>query len=298
MSKTIKPMLSYTVKDVSKLNYPLLASRKLDGIRCTVQNGQLLSRTLKPIPNKHCQDLFGKSEFEGLDGELIVGEPNDKDVYRNTNSGVMSVDGEPDVYFYVFDTLPIEEGEDFSTRYFRILDKVSGENRIRAVSQHIVCDENQLNQLEEKFLSEGYEGLMVRKSDTTYKEGRSTARAGELGKLKRFSDSEAIVIGYECMYTNLNEAVVNELGYTERSSHKENMIPTDMLGKLVCEDLVTGVEFSIGSGFTHDQRKGLWEKKGYLIGKLVKYKHFEVGVKEAPRFPTFLGFRDPIDLED
>lgn len=298
MMKLIKPMLSYTVKDVSKLLYPLLASRKLDGIRCTVQNGQLLSRTLKPIPNKHCQDLFGRSEFEGFDGELIVGEPNDKDVYRNTNSGVMSVEGEPDVYFYVFDTLPKEEGEDFSTRYFRILDKVSDDNRIRAVNQHIVCDENQLKQLEEKFLAEGYEGLMVRKSETAYKEGRSTPKVGELGKLKRFSDSEARIIGYECMYTNRNEAVVNELGYTERSSHKENMIPTDMLGKLICEDLVTGIEFSIGSGLTHEQRKNLWEKKDDLIGRLVKYKHFEVGVKEAPRFPTFIGFRDLIDLED
>ena len=47
--------------------------------------------------------MFGREEYNGLDGELIVGEPNAVDVYRTTNSGVMSADGEPDVKFYVFD---------------------------------------------------------------------------------------------------------------------------------------------------------------------------------------------------
>jgi DNA ligase-1 len=35
---------------------------------------------------------------------------------------------------------------------------------------------------------------------------------------------------------------------------------------------------------------------GTLAGKIAKYKHFEVGVKEAPRFPVFLGFRNPLDM--
>jgi len=33
-----------------------------------------------------------------------------------------------------------------------------------------------------------------------------------------------------------------------------------------------------------------------LIGMLVTYKSFELGVKVAPRFPVFKGFRDSADL--
>ena len=58
----------------------------------------------------------------------------------------------------------------------------------------------------------------------------------------------------------------------------------------------TGVEFSIGSGFTEEQRREIWNKKVELIGSIVKYKYFEVGVKDKPRFPIFLAFRDKKDM--
>lgn len=31
-------------------------------------------------------------------------------------------------------------------------------------------------------------------------------------------------------------------------------------------------------------------------GRIVNYKHFPVGAKEAPRHPVYLGLRDPLDL--
>ena len=43
-------------------------------------------------------------------------------------------------------------------------------------------------------------------------------------------------------------------------------------------------------------RKQLWEIRDTLIGKMVKYKYFNIGVKVAPRLPVFLGFRDSSDL--
>lgn len=295
MIKPFKPMLAFTVKDTSKLTYPLLVSKKIDGIRFIVLGGELLTRSLKPIPNLHCQTLF--SEYEGLEGELIVGEPNDPDVYRKTNSGVMSVKGEPDVRAYIFDATPTHDDEPYSERVHRIEDALGSNPNVILLEQRLVNNEAELLEYEEYCLNLGYEGVMVRAPEGKYKFGRSTEREGLLGKLKRFEDSEALVIGFECLYKNGNEATTNELGYTERSSHKENKIPQDLLGKLVCRDVETGIEFSIGSGFTLELRKDLWENKDDLIGKLVTYKHFPVGVKEAPRFPTFERFRDVIDME-
>ena len=105
---TFRPMLAGTHTDVAKLIFPLLASQKLDGLRATVQGGVLLSRSLKPLPNKYVQELFGKLP-EGLDGELVVGNPFAPDAFRKTTSLVMSDDkpldffGDEELVYHVFD---------------------------------------------------------------------------------------------------------------------------------------------------------------------------------------------------
>ena len=53
----MKPMLAALCEDVTKLRYPVIASPKLDGIRALVIDGQLVSRTLKPIPNRYVQSF-------------------------------------------------------------------------------------------------------------------------------------------------------------------------------------------------------------------------------------------------
>lgn len=40
----------------------------------------------------------------------------------------------------------------------------------------------------------------------------------------------------------------------------------------------------------------IWNKQVELIGSTVKYKYFEIGVKDKPRFPIFCGFRDKRDM--
>ncbi len=88
---TFRPMLASHCTDTSKLKFPILVSKKLDGIRATVQGGRLLSRSLKPIANENVQARFAGLP-EGLDGELIVGDPCAPDAYRKTSSIVMSDD--------------------------------------------------------------------------------------------------------------------------------------------------------------------------------------------------------------
>jgi DNA ligase-1 len=104
LEKLIKPMLAL---DVHYQHNRVFVQPKLDGVRCTVQRGHAYSRSLKLIPNKYIQESFSKhaSLIGGLDGELIVGSPTDPDCYRKTISGVMSVDGEPDFTFYVYDSV-------------------------------------------------------------------------------------------------------------------------------------------------------------------------------------------------
>ena len=74
------------------------------------------------------------------------------------------------------------------------------------------------------------------------------------------------------------------------------MVELEALGSLKVIDVKTGLLFNIGSGFTANQRKELWKNKDKLLGKIVKYKYFDVSILNAPRFPIFLGFRDKEDM--
>lgn len=301
MTKQFKPLLAATVEKVEDIRFPVLASPKLDGVRAIVIDGVVMSRSLKPIPNKHVQKLFGW--MEGFDGELIVGDPTAEDVYRVTASGVMSVEGEPDVRYFVFDTLGFDLNDGGNPFRKRLEDarhsvgdcRAEEEKRVWLVTHFEVPYLEALEELEAGWLLQGYEGVMLRDPSGRYKCGRSTLKEGILLKLKRFQDDEAEVVGVEELLRNGNEAKTNELGHTERSSHKANMIPSGTLGALICKTK-DGVEFRIGTGLTQADRDSLWAVRDTLPGKLVKFKHFTIGVKVAPRFPVFLGFRDPIDL--
>lgn len=299
MLEKFKPLLAKDV-DISLLDFEsrtYFASPKLDGIRATILDGKVYSRTKKLIPNKYVQHVFGRPDYNGLDGELIVGSVTSPDVYRNTNSGVMSIEGEPDVKFHAFDNVSVYD-KPYYERLTILSLRASALELAVPVPHFRVNNLEHLGTIEEEFLLEGYEGLMLRDINMPYKFGRSTAKQQHLLKVKRFEDSEAVILDFDPLLKNENEAVTNELGFTSRSSHQENKVAQELLGRVLVQDLVSGVQFYVGSGFTLSERESLWKDQSNLKGQVIKYKFFPVGMKDGvPRHPIFLGFRDPIDLE-
>ena len=142
-----------------------------------------------------------------------------------------------------------------------------------------------------------FEHRSVRSVDSPYKCGRSTNKEGYLLKLKRFSDSEAEIIGFEELEHNNNIAKKDAFGRSERSSCKENMVGGNTLGTLLVKDIKSAVEFRIGSGLDMAMREKIWNNKSDYLNKIVKYKFFSVGVKELPRHPVLLGFRHIDDMD-
>ena len=296
MNPNFKPMLSASVDDVKALRLPLFGSPKLDGIRAMVVDGVLVSRNLKPIPNKRVQAMFSKRMLEGLDGELIVGPVGAPDVFRATTSGVMSVDGEPDVWFHVFDCMS-EPELPFYRRLEVARNIATGSGRSVVVDQSPIVDLEGLAAFEAECLALGYEGVMLRHPESLYKYGRGTLRAHDLMKLKQFADAEAKVVGVFEQQHNTNEAKRDALGRVERSSHKAGKVGKGVLGGLEVVGVngpYKGKEFNIGTGFDDAQRAALWREN--LTGKIVKYKYFPSGSKDAPRFPVFLGWRAKGDM--
>lgn len=288
----IRPMLGVNApKDLSTLHYPMYLSPKLDGVRAIVKDGVVYSRSGKPIPNKAVQEMYGY--LHGLDGELICGNPTDKNVYNKTVSAVMTEDGSDDISFWVFDCWNIDS--DYKTRYQYI---ENNHRFIDLIEQWVVNSADDVVVFEKSYLDQGYEGVMLRNPNAVYKHGRSTVKEEGLLKVKRFIDSEATILDVHPLFRNNNEAKTDALGYTERSTCKDNLVATNLLGSIIVKDLYTDVEFSIGSGFDEQTRIDLWQQKDSLVGKIVKYKHFPVGEKDKPRFPVFIGFRPKEDMDE
>lgn len=290
----IKPMLAATLKDEDMIPYPVLASPKIDGIRALVFDGCIFSRNWKLIPNKFIQESVDWDRYNGLDGELVVGDPSNSEVFRTTSSGVRSVSGEPDFSFIVFDNfLDINKG--YADRIDGVFDHIDQNSRIEIINNTPIMNEEELLNHEEKFLVQGFEGAMLRDPNGLYKNGRSTINEFGLVKVKRFLDGEAKIIGYEELMTNVNDKTLSSGGKAKRNSKKEGLLRAGVLGAFVVRDIVTGVKFNIGSGFTDEERSRFWmlsvESPHSLEECVVKYRYFSVGESGSPRFPTFQGFR-------
>lgn len=335
MTTAFKPLLAATCDDIRTLNYPVLASPKLDGIRCVKLDGKALSRKLKPIPNDFVRNWIEANLPDGIDGELLVRGPRERlkqgalsgdwspvlMPFNEVSSAIMSKDGEPDFMFLAFDLLepvipfteypvgeafvPFEDRYDRLEHWFRHQWCGHEEGRLFVVPHNLIENARAMQALVEEHTASGYEGTMVRDPNGRYKFGRSTVREGILLKIKAFVDEEATVIGVVEQMHNANEATLDNLGHTKRSSAKAGKVGTGKLGALVCR-LEDGTEFEIGSGFTDSERLSLWYRAtvnsalsglgALLIGKQVKFKHQpppggrQPG--EKPRFPVFLGWRE------
>lgn len=292
-----RPMLA--TKDASRITFPVLASPKVDGIRAIVLQGTLVSRRLKPIPNRHTQALFGSRTLEGLDGELVVGSPAGNGVMQRTTSGVMTIAGEPEVSFFVFDV--VRPGVPFCKRLQLAHGMVaaSRSSGLVALPHTHVGSPYELEAFEAECLSAGFEGVMVRHPGGLYKYGRSTGAEGGLIKIKRFDDEEAVVVGCVEREHNENEAKEDALGHTKRSTHKAGKRGAGDLGALVCRSPKWSDVFHVGTGFTAEQRVLLWQDRLSLPGKTITFKHFaKSGCVDAPRFPVFLAFRHEDDCTE
>lgn len=295
-----KPMLATACEDFSKLDFKnnkYLATPKLDGIRALMIDGKLVSRKFKSIRNKYIRETLEALLPEGADGEIIC--PGGS--FQVTTGNVMRADGKPEFTFYWFDYVT----DDINKPYYRRMSemalasvKIKGKKKyIELLMPTRVKDLEELKKYEQKCIDDGFEGAMLRTFDGPYKCGRATEKQQWLLKIKRFEDSEAIILSIGEKMHNENEAKKDAFGRTERSTCKAGLVPAGTMGKLYVRDTKTKVEFEIGTGFNDKLRQEIWDNQKKWIGLMVKYKHFAVtGVKDKPRFPVFLGLRDEDDL--
>jgi DNA ligase-1 len=305
MIKVQKPMKGEDFVE-SELKFPYLASTKLDGYRAFVEGGVLRTSSGAPVTNHFTQSLFGQPEYEGLDGELIVGAWNDPNAYKNTSGPVRKASGEPNVRWYVFDdrTSP---GHHFEARIATATSRViqahmrrGPSSRIDAIPHTMVRDRKALEVFEKYAIEAGFEGVMLRDPQGRYKFGRATLKENLLLKVKRFVNEEATIIGKTEQMRNVSESVENDVGAKIKSESKENLEPTGMIGSLIVRSAKWGCDFELQtSSMTHAERKEAFEQFDTLYkGQIARFRYFPHGVVDRPRHAMFEAIRGKEDMTE
>lgn len=311
--KAFSPLLAYsdTPDDLRAYepHLPLLGSYKLDGIRginklvVDVPECYMASRTLKPLPSAYAQKL-ALPAYLLHDGEMLI-KPGTvihegETIMGATYSAVMTRGCNVPLDWWLFDYADISPELTYERRYDIIQNTVATNPHpdIKVLEQRFLRTIEDIAAMEKEALDLDYEGLVVRRPDGRYKYGRSTWPQGWLMKVVRVLKSEARIIGFVEMVHNDNEARIDPRGYTVRSKHQANMRPAGMLGKFLCTDVKTGVEFKCGNGdgLDHALREEIWRNQEKYLGRIFTYSYKPYGEKDKPRQPKWLGWRDPMDM--
>ena len=231
-----------------------LVSEKLDGVRAVWDGQTLRFRSGNQI---HAPRWFVDGlPKQPLDGELWLGRGSFERL-----SGIVRRDVPDDadwrqVRYMIFE-LPGAVGS-FRDRAEQISQVVRQIHVpwVQEIQQFSVVDRNSLQKQLKDIVKLGGEGLVLHRADAPYETGRGDI----LLKMKPSDDAEAVVIGHQ----------------PGKGKH---------LGKMGALRVRTpeGREFSLGTGFTDEQRK-----TPPAVGEMVTYRYRNVTNSGLPRFASFL----------
>jgi len=312
--------------------YPLFSSYKLDGIRMCPINGELLSRSLKPIQNKQLQDIFKflkvltKKHNIILDGEIYGEGLTFQQIYSyvctddftsersiKRNGKVLQIPDE--LKFYCFDCIIDENySEPFVSRVEKLKSLLNNslkehKDRIVFVEQTVVNNEEEVKTMYREALENGCEGLILKSLDGRYKRNRGTIKEGLIYKVKPFNTYDAKIIRVEQgTVVNPNaEKTTNELGRSVTSRKKGDRV---LINKASCFWVMFGdkelkvtiastsedkVEMKKDKDYFQKKLTEIWANQEKYIGRYIEYKGMSIGAKDVPRHPVMVRFREDKD---
>lgn len=176
---------------------PLIVQPKYDGIRCVINSTHYPNtRQLKKIPNKFIRRTLHELMLPfGCDGEIVTYDESGKlDGFNEVSSKVMSEQGTPSFKYIIFDYATLGG-------YNERMDILSGLGLpqigyIDILREMCVYSIHNIEHLLTWNLTQGYEGIILRKPNAPYKYGRPTLKESFVMAIKPFETSEAIIIDF------------------------------------------------------------------------------------------------------
>ena len=291
----VKPMLAKQADKVTNKNVynkQYYASRKIDGLRCLIYLGNdgKLHTSSRGATNydsamsdilKHPTliKLFTKNPWLIMDGECYKHGLSLQEINSVARTQVTAVDYEI-LQFYWYDI--VDTNRTFEERLQRMLaiknalqlgfdperEFRDGELRIQFVPQEPISGWNSIEQKHNEYISEGWEGLVIRNVDSKYGPNK---RTNDMIKVKMYRDDCFKVVGYE-------------------------------LGLRGSEDMVFIMEMEDGRTFKAKPFGDRKQKEEYVDNFEEKYnqhigecKFFYYSNDGIPLQPSFKAFRDDLN---
>lgn len=310
--KSFKPLLAPNEKiDLNEIKYPLLASTKLDGIRVIFYKGQILTRSLKQLPNKQLREKFEPlRQFSEdyqliLDGEIYSHELTFQEIIsfcmtenfegkKNVKKFGKVMEIPESLKFYCFDYIENDNFDElFRNRYANTSKLEGGFPRLAVRVWHkFVQSKEEVEQFFDICLRDNYEGLILRNPNGKYKFGRGTVKEGIIYKVKPFIDFDGQIIDVvQATRVDENaEKTINELGRSVTSKKKDDRILIEKASAFTV--LYEGKELKVTLAMTDEEKAEVWANKEFYIGRWISYKGMLIGAKDVPRHSVMLRFRE------
>lgn len=206
----LKPMLAKKSEDCqnSVFNKPLLCSRKLDGVRCMIKYDSELDKIVTVSRGGKNYDVSAMKITEQLDSYLrnnptyvLDGELYHHGTHLQTLSGIARLKTWEDrcdiLEFWIYD-LAVPDMT-FNDRY-AILEELAFEcekpefYKIKVI-EHVMTESwDDIQRLHDRWVGEGFEGLVARKPDKMYEFGK---RGSTMIKVKQYQDDEFLIVDYQ-----------------------------------------------------------------------------------------------------
>lgn len=257
-NKVLLPMLAKDYKkEMKKVEFPFHVQPKLDGMRALNSEKGLISRKGIDIITLSHISKISIPEGVVLDGELYAhGLPFQENMKLIKKERPESVN----VKYHVYD---IVSDKPFTERFDELIGFLkSNETNFELVPTYKVNNEKELKEYHLKFLSEGYEGTIIRHGESGYEIDK---RSSSLLKYKDFIDEACEIIDVKPSEKRPDQAI------------------------FICE--LNGKQFGCGMKFSHSEREEILEKKEEYIGKTAEIRFFEYSNDGVPRFPVCVGIR-------
>ena len=273
----------YEPKNCDFENERWFASRKLDGVRCIIRKEgnkiNAFSRAGKEFTTLQ-RVLDDVAKIPGdfvLDGEICIMDGSGNEDFQGIMKEIKRKDHTiRNPKYIVFDYLTLEEfdskkGEQsLSNRIKKAITNCWGvDNTLSVLEQEKVKDVEHLSELISDADKNGYEGIMLRKDC-----GYQGKRTKNLLKCKQFHDAEYKVIDLDF---DTNRVIVD-------GKEVEEM----MLRNVIIEH--KGNKVSVGSGFSHEEKRYYYENPSKLLNKTITVQYFEESINQSGeyslRFPT------------
>ena len=296
-----KPMLAVAPEELEDIPLPTLVSTKLDGIRCIFIDGQMLSRSLKPIRNSYLQDKYQAAKVYSkdynciLDGEFYSHELS----FQEITSVVMSSYkiAPTSLSYWAFDHIQCRNfNAPFSNRIEILKEAVNNIEAPIVVLDQVEFNNHQAIENHFKLVQKhGYEGLIARPKDSRYKLGRSTLKEGLMLKLKPWKhfDAQIIAVTQATEARVGSEKTINELGRSITSKKLEDRIPIEQAACFTVKHNGYLVDVTIYGEVAF--RVEIWNNRESYLTKWIEYMAMMIGAKNVPRHARLYRFRKDKD---